>query len=304
MKACFFLIVGLLLLAACAPRKTPIAPTLRTLQTAIPAVTATLAAPAPATGIPSPTKEIETQKKSAMDDMAQYHIPPGKFQMGTSADGDWIGEDEFPLHEILLSGYWMDETEVTNGQYQKCIQAGGCTPPHARGSETQENYFEDSDFADYPVIQVDWEQARAYCEWAGRRLPSEAEWEKAARGESERLFPWAGDAKGPHFANFDIDDNWPNADTTRVGSIPAGASPYKILDMAGNVYEWTADWYGADFYQQSPAENPTGPEHGTERVIRGGAWSSDWLFLRTASRLSYYPDGHSNDIGFRCAQSE
>lgn len=224
--------------------------------------------------------------------------------MGTSTDGDWIGEDEFPLHKVFLSSFWMDKTEITNAQYQSCVLAGVCTPPHELASETQKSYFDNTEFADYPVIQVDWEQAQTYCNWAGRRLPTEAEREKAARGTTERLFPWEGDGKGPYFANFDIDDNWPNADTTPVGSILPGASPYGVMDMAGNVYEWVADWYAVDYYQNSQVNNPTGPDQGTARVIRGGAWSSDWNFLRTASRLSYYPDGHSNDIGFRCAQSE
>jgi formylglycine-generating enzyme required for sulfatase activity len=225
--------------------------------------------------------------------------------MGTSNTGDWVGDDEFPQHLLYLDGFWMDGTEVTNSQYRKCVQAAGCSEPHSKASETRKDYFDNPEFDDFPVIQVDWGQAGAYCAWAGRRLPTEAEWEKAARGEHERKFPWADDtAYGPYFANFGVDDDWPNADTMQVGSIPAGTSTYKIMDMAGNVYEWTADWYAPDYYSQSPAENPPGPDQGTAKVIRGGGWTSDWIFLRTASRLSYYPDGHSNDIGFRCAQSE
>jgi formylglycine-generating enzyme required for sulfatase activity len=236
--------------------------------------------------------------------MSQLYVPAGKFQMGNETGGDFVGEDEAPLHDVFLSSFWMDRTEVTNAQYQLCIQAGACSPPYEPSSETRQSYLEAPEFAAFPVIQVDWEQAAAYCQWAERRLPTEAEWEKAARGVDLRTFPWAGDAVGPHFANFGVDDDWPNADTSGVGSIPPGASPYKVMDMAGNVYEWVADWYAPDFYQHSPAENPAGPQQGEARVIRGGAWSSGWNFLRTTSRLSFYPDGHANDIGFRCAQSD
>jgi formylglycine-generating enzyme required for sulfatase activity len=262
--------------------------------------------------LPTPTftasatadKPIGTQKKSSADGMVQMYVPAGVFQMGTGLAGDWTGEDEFPLHEISLPSYWIDQVEVTNAMYGQCAQAGICKSPHALASQTRPKYFDQPDFAAYPVIQVDWSQADAYCRWAGRRLPSEAEWEKAARGPQERLYPWAGDAVGSHFTNFDIYDDWPNADTTAVGKYPAGASPYGALDMVGNVSEWTADWYAADYYGKSPSNQPTGPETGTARVIRGGAWSSDKLFLRTASRMSFYPDLAANDIGFRCVESE
>lgn len=293
MKRSRYALLMIIMLTACSQTATAI-PTAT--SASFPTVTATIT--------PTPDKPIGTEKQSDVDGMTQLYIPAGKFQMGTSTDGDFIGEDEFPLHEVFLSSFWMDKTEVTNAQYQQCIQAGACRPPYELASETRQSYFDNPDFAEYPVIQVDWEQANAYCQWAGRRLPTEAEWEKAARGETERTFPWAGTGKGPLFANFDVDDDWPNADTWQVGKTLAGASPYKIMDLAGNVYEWVTDWYAADYYQQSRAENPTGPEQGVARVIRGGAWSSDWIFLRTASRLFYYPDGHSNDIGFRCAQSK
>jgi formylglycine-generating enzyme required for sulfatase activity len=236
--------------------------------------------------------------------MVQVYVPAGAFKMGTSTAGDWTGEDEFPLHQVSLPSYWIDQFEVTNAQYRQCVQAGDCTPPHLLSSQTRPVYFEDAEFTAYPVVQVDWAQADAYCRWAGRRLPGEAEWEKAARGSSEQLYPWEGDAVGNHFANFDIYDDWPNADTTPVGKYPPGASRFGALDLAGNVYEWVADWYAADYYAQSPAQNPIGPQSGTQRVVRGGAWSSDKVFLRTASRLSFYPDLSAYDIGFRCAESE
>lgn len=279
-------------LNSCAPRTTTLTPSAILTATTAPTMTSI------------PDKPIGTKMLSNIDGMTQLYIPAGKFQMGTSTAGDWTGGDEFPMHEVYLDSFWMDKTEVTNGQYQKCVQAGGCLEPHSISSETQNSYFDNPAFADYPVIQVDWDQANAYCKWTGRRLPTEAEWEKAARGTTERLFPWKGDAYGPDFANYDMDDNWPNADTSQAGSIPAGASPYQVIDMAGNVYEWVSDWYGSTYYSQSPIENPSGPAEGSARVIRGGAWSSDWFFIRTGSRLSFYPDSYSNDIGFRCAQSE
>jgi formylglycine-generating enzyme required for sulfatase activity len=291
-KSLFMLFILVTLLASCSPGTAAPAPTAIPTPTTAPTIT------------PTPDKPIGTKMQSNVDGMTQLYIPAGKFQMGTSTIDDWTGDDEFPLHEVYLDSFWMDKTEVTNAQYQNCVQAGACQVPHSLSSETQISYYDNSAFAEYPVIQVDWEQANAYCKWAGRRLPTEAEWEKSARGITERLFPWEGDAKGPDFANYDIDDNWPNADTSPVSSILPGASPYGVMDLAGNVYEWVADWYAADYYAQSPAANPTGPQSGTARVIRGGAWSSDWVFVRTGSRLSFYPDLYSNDIGFRCAQSE
>ena len=262
-----------------------------------------LADPVAIAATPNPDVMAGASKQSSMDGMVQLMVPSGKFPMGTLTDGDWIGEDELPQHDVYLDAYWMDKTEITNAQYRTCIQAGACKPPQETRSETRKNYFDDPAYDDYPVIQVDWDQANTYCGWAGRRLPTEAEWEKAARGRLGRIFPWLGEGYGTYFANFGIDDDFPNADTSVVGSVPGGASPYGILDMAGNVYEWTADWYAADYYSQTPVENPTGPDLGIARVIRGGAWSSDWVFLRTASRLYYYPQDYSNDLGFRCAQS-
>lgn len=302
MKIKIFLVVLIVIaLESCSPVVTAL-PTGTSLPTGTPLPTATYT---PITVVtPTPKYTSGESKESSLDGMFQRFVTPGIFLMGTLADGDWVGEDEFPQHEVQLDSFWMDSTEVTNSQYRKCILAGACVDPHSKESETRKDYFDNPEYDNFPVVQVDWEQAKTYCSWAGRRLPTEAEWEKAARGKLGRKFPWAENGYGPYFANFDVNDDWPNADTTKVGSIPGGVSPYKTMDMAGNVYEWTADWYAADYYSQSPAENPAGPDHGTARVIRGGAWSSDWVFLRTASRLSYYPDGFSNDIGFRCAQSE
>jgi len=272
--------------------------------TVVPGMSLTTIPNATSTIVSTPDKPVGTEKLSILDGGTQLYVPAGNFKMGTTNEGDWVGEDEFPLHEVKLNSFWMDKTEVTNDRYQKCVQAGNCTAPHSKASETRKSYYDDPNFSEYPVIQVDWEQAKSYCQWAGRRLPTEAEWEKAARGPTERTFPWLGEGYGHDLATFDVDYHWPLADTTRAGNFPKGASYYGVMDMAGNVYEWVADWYAADYYQHSPAQNPMGPDQGIKRVIRGGAWTSDWTFLRTAARLSIYPGQFSDDVGFRCAQSE
>lgn len=233
--------------------------------------------------------------------MIQRSVPAGEFLMGTAQDGEWVDENEMPEHLVFLGGFWMDETEVTNAQYATCVQAGSCTPPRKSNSYTHAQYYGNPEFDNFPVTQVDWSQARTYCAWAGRRLPTEAEWEKAARGVTPRIYPWEGEAKGEYFANFSI---YQVGDTTEVRRYPPGISPYKIYDLAGNVYEWVADWYSESFYSTSPKEDPSGPETGTTKVIRGGAWSSDWIFIRTASRMFFYPEDFSGDIGFRCAQAQ
>lgn len=215
-------------------------------------------------------------------DGARYHfVPAGPFTMGSI-----VSPDEVPVHPVTLDAFWIMETEVTNAHYRQCVEAAACTPPH-------NDLWQEAAFADHPVTHVDWVQASAYATWVGGRLPTEAEWEKAARGTDERIFPWPGDITDNNHLNFNAQA------TTAVGSFPAGASPYGLLDMAGNVEEWVADWYSPTAYTESTAENPTGPETGLFRVVRGGSFTSNRGQVRTTARGRALPDSTFAGVGFR-----
>jgi formylglycine-generating enzyme required for sulfatase activity len=196
------------------------------------------------------------------------------------------------VHTVYLDAFYIDRTEVTNAQYRACVEAGACSQPHDTG------WYNDPNRAEHPVVYVDWNQANAYCRWAGKRLPTEAEWEKAARGTDGRTYPWG---------NSDPDCNKANygdcvGDKTAVGSYPAGASPYGALGMAGNVCEWVADWYDLGYYSQSPTRNPPGPDSGEERGLRGGSWVFLPGLCRNAVRGWAAPDDQHDVVGFRCAR--
>ncbi len=246
---------------------------------------------------PPPTLSIVATQVSAKDGMVQVLVPAGEFRMG-SADSDAAAHgDEKPQHPVSLPAFWIDQTEVTNAMYAKCAQAGACQPPGSTSSSGRSNYYGVPAWDDYPVIYVSWDDAQTYCKWAGRRLPTEAEWEKAARGTDGRVYPWGDGKPAPDLLNF----NWNVKDTTQVGYYPAGGSPYGAVDMAGNVWEWVADWYSETYYAQSPAQNPSGPPSGKYRVLRGGDWSSRVEGVRTASRFSDLPGSRYDYLGFRCA---
>ena len=196
------------------------------------------------------------------------------------------------MQEVYLDSYWIDKTEVTNEMYLACIDAKVCREP------AQTEYYLQTEFANHPVFGVSWEEANAYCNWAGRRLPTEAEWEKAARGIDGRIFPWGNESPTDELSNF----NQHNEGTSPVGSYPKGASPYGALDMAGNVWEWTADGYAINFYIQTPFNNPLSETPINQRVLRGGNWDSHADGIRAANRFWGFPRRNDFD-GFRCAKS-
>lgn len=247
---------------------------------------------------PTATPTLVTITRPA-DGMVMVNIPAGTFNMG-SEDSEvipvWFGE--MPVHEVNLSAYYIDQTEVTNAMFAKCVQSGSCTVPEFPDSSSRATYYGDGNYANYPVIYVSYLQANAYCQWAGARLPTEAEWEKAARGTDGRMYPW-GNTIACDQANF----LGCGVDTTAVGSYPSGKSPYGLFDMAGNVFEWVNDWLGEAYYATAPRDNPQGPTSGTFRVLRGGSWASDQYEVRSAARGMLSPDYTDAITGFRCARN-
>jgi formylglycine-generating enzyme required for sulfatase activity len=237
---------------------------------------------------------------SSSDRVDELLIPAGEFVMG-SPDGEGA-DDERPQHTVYLDAYYIDKYEVTNARYQACVDAGACDAPQESSSSTRGSYFGNPEYADYPVVKVTWFQAEAFCAWEGRRLPTEAEWEKAARGTDGRKYPWGNEPPTMELCNFNNNVD----DTTPVGQYPKGASPYGVMDMAGNVWEWVNDWYGEDYYSQSPSANPPGPETGEYRVVRGGSWDYGDLVsgVRSAFRGYVNPDLWGNVSGFRCVRSQ
>jgi formylglycine-generating enzyme required for sulfatase activity len=220
--------------------------------------------------------------------MVMVYVPAGEFEMGSTEGRD----DEQPVHTVMLDGFWIDQTEVTNAQYALCVAEGACR---------ESAYAHDGSYngENYPVVGVSWQDAANYCAWVGGRLPTEAEWEKAARGTDGRTYPWGNSAQDCYKANYGLCIGWR---TAAVGSYPAGASPYGALDMLGNVWEWVADWYDADYYSRSPVHNPQGPDSGTLRVLRGRSFSRGARqALRCAFRGELRPHLRQYNVGFRCA---
>lgn len=232
-------------------------------------------------------------------------IPAGEFLIGCDP---WDSrapclDGESPSHDIYLDNYAIDLMEVSNSQYARCVEAGVCRPPNFGNSDLQQARYENPAFRKYPVTNINWYDARDYCTWVGKRLPSEAEWEKAARGDQdERFYPWGDAAPDCSIVNFmGLNGDCPGS-TTPVDEFHAGTSPYGVYNMAGNVGEWVADWYDANYYLAEPPDNPQGPDQGFERVIRSGSYNSDWIGIRVNWRGHNPPSFRSSDLGFRCAR--
>lgn len=212
-----------------------------------------------------------------------------------------------PIHTVYLDAYYMDKYEVTNAQYNECVEAEVCEPPKQSYSHTRESYYGNPKYDKYPVICINWYDAKTYCRWRGGRLPSEEEWEKAARDPHGRIFPWGNSFENKlnfcdkkcdmEWANNDLDDGY--ADTAPVGSFPEGVSLYGIHDMAGNIWEWTASWYKA----YPGAEDTTDIDFGEVfKSVRGGSWRYGGSVARTNHRAKGDPLGQNNNDGFRCVK--
>ncbi len=248
---------------------------------------------------------LPAERTRQLDGMVEIFIPAGEFLMGCDPahnDGFECHSDELPLHEVFLSDYYIDKYEVNNAQYALCVDAGVCADPYFTYSETRDLYFGNPQYDDYPAVNISWSEANTYCQWVGGDLPTEAQWSKAARGTSLQTYPWGDESPTCAYAN--AQEGATSApcvgDTIKVGSRPDGASPYGVLDMAGNVWEWVRDWYSRDYYWNSPYEDPTGPETGTYKIVKGGSWDYSWSRLRIAYNSDHEPESHKNSFGFRC----
>jgi formylglycine-generating enzyme required for sulfatase activity len=306
------------------PENTPAAaeaPTVTSVPSATLAATPTVAP----TATPPPSEPTETPtatptvtpsltptatKPPSTGPAGMVWIPAGKFAMGSNQDHvqqatEWCDcgrrqfEDELYMHEVQVSGFYIDKYEVTNRQFQVFADAAGYRTDAEKKNEARTWRTEyTSGKENHPVVWMSWNDAYAYCKWAGKRMPTEAEWEKAARGTDARLWPWG--------------NNWDNKrlnmseggrkTTTPVGSFANGASPYGVMDMAGNVWEWVNDWYGAGYYQSGVTSDPKGPEGGEDRVLRGGGFNNGIHDVRVANRHKGGQAGYAPDHGFRCAR--
>jgi formylglycine-generating enzyme required for sulfatase activity len=242
--------------------------------------------------MPTPDESTGGVGKAGTQDAPMALVPAGEFTMGSN-----LADDEKPVHQVYLNAFYMDKYEVTVGQYATFLEVTDMDEPPDWYIMNQPQHQK------RPVVNVVWEDAVKFCKWAGKRLPTEAEWEKAARGTDGRIYPWGNEAPTRLHANFGRKE-WNNhLALTPVGSFEEGKSPYGIYDMAGNAWEWVSDWYDHDFYKTSPRRNPIGPTAGDSKGVRGGSWLYISEFLRSAHRFAAQPTNRYFGYGFRCAKT-
>jgi formylglycine-generating enzyme required for sulfatase activity len=298
------------------PTSTPTAtPTPTPTDTPSPTATATLVSTTAPTRI---VTQFWEQDRSTI-----VFVPAGAFWMGSSENDPAVEAHEKPQHLVTLDAYFIDQFEVTNAQFASFMNAAGdgsrerlwlATEAAAVRIHQQDGLWQpDGGYEMHPVVETSWYGAEAYCQWAGKRLPTEAEWEKAARGPDKRIYPWGNEFDGTKLNFCDINceqaewrnTNWSDgyAQTAPVDSYADGVGPHGALNMAGNVWEWVADRYSPDYYVNSPRIAPQGPSVGEMRIHRGGSWDSAEWFVRTAYRYPALPGHHASTVGFRCALS-
>lgn len=236
------------------------------------------------------------------------HVPAGEFLMGAADTDAQATPDEKPQHKVTLDAFLISKYETTNAQYNAFVKATGYRPPE-NCCDPKYNLWDGAvmkaGVEELPVINVNWDDAVAFCKWSGGRLPTEAEWEKAARGLVGQLYPWGNEAPSGNRANYSFDpvSMWDGpASLAKKDQYEFGRSPFGLYEMAGNVWEWTQDWYEADYYKTSPPANPQGPEKGEERVIRGASWRNTADMLRSSNRNKHAPTERRVYIGIRCAK--
>ncbi|RLD02734.1 MAG: hypothetical protein DRI32_08420 [Chloroflexi bacterium] len=284
------------------PSKTSV-PTRTPTNTTVPTLTPTKTS----TPTPTPLPDAFSDIDPAGNPVSMRLVPEGEFIMGSNADDalaeckknrddqycdiNWFTNEE-PPHIVDIDSFYIDQYEVTNTLYKACVEASVCKAPNEIASYTRPNYYWEPQFNNYPVINVDWFQAKAYCEWRGADLPSEAQWEKAARGTDARIYPW-GDGISCGKVNYD----GCAGDTKAVDSYESGKSPYGIYNMSGNVWEWVDDWYSA-----YPGNTTIDSRYGIDKVKRGGSFGIVGDYSLSSFRLSFFPDHDGSNTGFRCAR--